>query len=192
MAAGRGKQIVNGVRLTGIGFAALLLVFVLIDGIGRIVSSLETKNVSAEGIAGWGELAGVGTVLFITASVWSKWVASVAILGALKSFIGLVAGSTVALPFRPISRLVAGETLVFFLAVALLAMRFSLNGPGLSEKIALLVVVFAACFDMLFEPQPLALALGVGALLLTRVGTALILKWRERDHPGGPVAARHR
>jgi hypothetical protein len=166
--------------LAAIGFAGFLLLLALLDGIGRVAPNVWPLHVSQEGFAGLAELLGAGAILFVTINVWAKWVSPVAILGALKSLIGLIAGSTVSLPFRSASRVVAGETLVYFLAVGFLAIRFSSHVPNVTERIALVFVVFAACADMLFEPQPLVLALSVGSLVAARTLSAVANHKRGR------------
>lgn len=126
----------------------------------------------------------------MTAGSWAKWVAPIATLGALKRLIGLVSGTTLSPPLMPVARVIPGETLLFFMAVGILTIRFSLNSPRLSEKIALVVVVFATCFDMLFEPQPVILAVGVGVLLLSRTAGALTQKWWNHNAVGWTIKNR--
>jgi hypothetical protein len=191
MAAPIRTQVVNGLRLAGIGFAAFAVILVLFDGFERIASQSDSIGGWAKTAAGVAELFVAGIGLLLTTNLWAKWVTTFAIFVGLKSVIGFVAGTAVSLPFRPVSRVVAAETILYLAAVGILSDKFSSRAPKMPEKIGLVIVVFTTCADMLFEPQPLALALGVAALLVTRVGTAIALKSRNHD-PGGPVAVRHR
>lgn len=177
----KGRQVINGLRLTSIGFAVFLLLFALLDGFGRAAPNVSLLHVSSGAFAGLAELFVAGAILFVTTKVWAKWVAPVAILGALKSLIGFIAGTTVALPFKSVPRVVAGETLLYFVVVGLLSMRFSTHVPRVIERIALVIAVFAACADMLFEPQLLVLVLGAGSLVVARAVSALAVKSRNRD-----------
>jgi hypothetical protein len=179
MTATVGRQILNGLRLASLGFAWVLLLFGLFDGIGRFAGYECPIQVSVKSLAGLAELLVAPAILFLTINAWSKWVAPVAIFVALKSLVGFIAGTTVSLPFRPIPRSVAGETLLFLLGVGLLSMRFTTHVPRGVERLALVAVVFAACWDMAFEPQPLALAIGLGSLIVAR---ATLLRDRTRRH----------
>jgi hypothetical protein len=174
MAATKGQQVVNGLRLTGIGFGAALVLLGLFDGFRRIASSTRPLQISADVLVGLAELLLGGTILFVTTNLWAKWVIPVAILGALKSLIGLIAGTTVALPIRPVPRIVMGETLAYFLAVGVLSIRFSSHAPRMTERIALVIVVLGLCAAMLFEPQPLFLALSAGSLVVARVASTML------------------
>jgi hypothetical protein len=163
------KQIMNGLRLTATGFVGLILLFVLFDGELRIDGCLHDGGSSTNGLLGTGEILIVAVVLWLTIRVWSQWVAAVAFLGALKATFGLIAGTVLMPPFRPVSRVLAAEAVAYLFAAGMLSVRFMSRQPMIFEKIALIIFVFATCATMLFEPSHLASLAGLVALLLARM-----------------------
>ncbi len=168
------KQILNGLRFTATGFLGLILLFVLFDGELRVDGCIHGGE-SATGLLGTGELLFVAVALWLTIRVWSPWAAAVAFLGALKGMFGLIAGTSLMPPFRPVSRVLAAEAVAYLLVAGLLSVRFMSRKPMIFEKIALIIFAFATCAAMLFEPSHLASLVALVALFLARLRPGLFV-----------------
>lgn len=166
-------QILGGLRLIRAGVIGLLLLFGMVDGFLRFAEVVRGGSAALGGLIGVGELLAIGAVLLTKAHVWSRWVVAIALLGALKGIIGLIAGTTLSPPFRQFPRLVAVETLGYLLVGGILSLRFVSEVPRAHERVALTVFVFATCADMLFEPSHVALMVGLSALVIARVATVV-------------------
>lgn len=93
-----------------------------------------------------GELIVAGALLWFTAEMWSRGLAALALLLALKSAVGLVAGAAVSPPFQPVPKLVALETFVYFALAGVLAIRFMTHRPRRTiSKATLISFVYLTC-----------------------------------------------
>jgi hypothetical protein len=167
------KQVLGGIRMIGVGLLFLFLLYILLDGFRRIYPEGQRISRDLNILIGVIEIFVVSVILWMTIHMWSGWVAAVAFFIAVKSLLGLVAGTTVSPPFRPVSRLVPAETLVYLTSAGLLSMRFLSHRPKALERVALVVLVLATCAEMLFEPSPLCLLVGLGPLAGVRLAAAL-------------------
>src|ERR1700720_3471554 len=100
------KQVLGGIRMIGVGLLFLFLLYILLDGFRRIYPEGQRISRDLNILIGVIEIFVVSVILWMTIHMWSGWVAAVAFFIAVKSLLGLVAGTTVSPPFRPVSRLV--------------------------------------------------------------------------------------
>lgn len=179
-------QILNGVRLAGVIGLVLGALFAVLDSELRVVSAVRNGSFSGY-LAGLGELIAVGLLLWCTVGMWSRAIAAVSFLGALKGAIGLVAGTTVSPPFQPVSRFLAAEMVAFLVLAGLLTMRFATRRPNKVEACGLMVLVFSICANMLWEPLHIVVIIGLCPLLFARFFPRLPAPPAEYKRTSSPV-----
>ena len=162
-----GKQLLHGLRLTGVIGLVLLALFILFDGELRIARAIQLGSATSCFVS-LSELLVVSLLLWSTVGVWSQAMAAVAFLGAIKGAVGLVTGTTVSPPFEHVARIVPAEMVAFFLLAGLLLMRFTVHKPRTLQKIALITFVFSVSVNILCEPSHVAVVLGIISLLIAR------------------------
>jgi hypothetical protein len=100
---------------------------------------------------------------------------------SVKSLAGLLAGTTLSPPFRPVSRLIAASTLAYLLSIGVLCVRFVSHHPRVVERFALVLVVVATCAEIVFEPSPICFLLGLCPIAATRAVGAFLPASRGRQ-----------
>jgi hypothetical protein len=93
---------------------------------------------------------------------------ALAVIIGLKGLVAFPTGQQTSSPFRPVSREVSGEAVLYVAAVAILSFKFSSRTPKLPERLGLAMVVFATCALMLYDSNPRGMLIGVGFLAFTR------------------------
>jgi len=163
------KQILSGMQIVGIGLVCLVFTYALFDGFRRLFPDGEPTRPDVSVAIGLMEIVAVSMILWLTIRTWSRWIAPLASFVALKSLIGVIAGTSLSPPFRPVPRLVPAETLVYLACAALLSMRFLYHRPTALEKVALVIFIVATCAEMELEPSLFCLLAGLGPLAWVRL-----------------------
>jgi hypothetical protein len=107
---------------------------------------------------------------------------ALAVIIGLKGLVAFPTGQQTSSPFRPVSRVVSGETVLYVAAVAILSFKFSSRTPKLPERLGLVMVVFATCALMLYDSNPRGMLIGVGFLAFTRAISSMGSNHRH-GHP---------
>jgi hypothetical protein len=160
-------QLVGGLRLTGVIGLVLVGLFALFDGELRVVRAIQIGSASSCSV-GSSELVGVCILLWLTVGTWSRGIAAVAFLGALKSAVGLVTGTTVSPLVQAVPRIVPAEMFACLFLAGLLLMRFAARRPKTLEKIALIAFVFSVSANILWGPLHIALVVSLLFLVIAR------------------------
>lgn len=167
MSSSRLIQVKSGLRLGCWIILYILTIYLLVDGLGTISSTLRSGNFPWTEAVALGELILAATVLLLTIRRWAKWIAALFLLAGLKSVVGLVSGTTLTPPFNPVPRLIAAEAVLVFFAAAALTIRYKEKPLNILDKIALIVLVFGICWEMVVEPSFLLLGPSIGVIALT-------------------------
>jgi hypothetical protein len=185
------KEILSGVRLTTIGALCFLVLLALLDGELRIGRAIIQRRATYGLAIGCVEAAVSAWLLWVTVRAWARWVTGVALFGALKGLPGLIAGTRVSIPFAPISRPVALEAIAYFVIGGLLALRFSTERPKKVEVVALVIFIFGAGADLLFEPAHLPFVVGIAAMIAAWAASVIGRPETEMRRNGRVPVTRH-
>lgn len=168
MQTGTASQVFSGIRLAAFIIGGFLGILCLVDGELRLVRGLESRHL-VDVLIGCIEVAAVAVILWLTAAMWSRWVAAVAALGALKAAAGLVLGASVSPPYVEAPRFVIVETLICFIILAILCFRFLTYRPTRWERAALLLLVFSVPASALWPSSHSLAVIAIPALWLSRL-----------------------
>jgi hypothetical protein len=92
-------------------------------------------------------------VIWLAIGTWSQAIVAVAVVTALKGTVTLATGTALTSPFQKISRMEAAEVVVCLILVRILSLKFVTHSARRSEKLALVLLVFAICANMLWVPR---------------------------------------
>lgn len=164
-----GEQLLGGLRLAAtIG----LVVAIVLESFNAELSIARGIGLKAATtiIVGLGELLGVGIILWLTADFWTRAISALAFLAAIKSAVGLVAGTAASPPFVVTARPVAAETCAYLFLVGVLLMKFATSRPNALQKTALTLFAFSICANVLWGMSQIAVVLGLCTALVARAG----------------------
>jgi hypothetical protein len=151
---------------------------------------LEPNQSAWNALVGGVQLLGASIVLWSKLSSWLPQIIGGIWLGALKSAIGLLTSRDLAPPFAHTPPVVAGETLIYLSVAAVLLPRFDRYRISPVDKLALLVFVLATVAEMVYEPLPIAMLIGLCALLLAQIRHRLTAPSGQPELPPSQVSPR--
>jgi|HubBroStandDraft_1064217.scaffolds.fasta_scaffold140505_2 hypothetical protein len=163
------RQASNGVWRAIAILTGVLVLGLVLDGERRIGRAMQFGGFHSSAIVALVELSAAAIVLWHAITRALRQIIAVLWLTALKSAIAVVTGASVVPPFQHVSRLVAAEMLAYLAVGSLLLLRLLAHRIGWSEKLAIIIFLFATSAALLYDLERFSMLTGLLVLVVAQL-----------------------